>query len=98
MIRGMAKVWGIALVWLVAAGIASALHWQSWAEQHPVELPEDCALQFAPSSAELVACYQDRMDMELDRRTALTVHVGVPLVPAGILILLALGVGWLQRD
>lgn len=98
MIRGMGKIWLIALLWLLSTGIASAVHWRSWSEEHQILAPEDCTLQFQPNSAELVGCYQDRMEMMLDRRSELTLHVAVPLVPAGILVLLALGVGWLQRD
>ena len=98
MMGGMARVWGLALVWLVAAGVASTMHWRTWDEQHPVMVPEDCALQFPPSSVELVGCYEERMDLAQDRRAQLTLHVAAPLVPAGILVLLALSLGWLQRE
>ncbi|MDO8605675.1 MAG: hypothetical protein Q7R40_03985 [Phaeospirillum sp.] len=97
MIRGMVKIWAIALVWLLATGVASALHWDDWSQRHPVMAPEDCTLQFSPSSAELVGCYQERMEAALDRRAELTLHLGIPLIPVGILAFLALGVGWLQR-
>ena len=96
--RGMVKVWAIALVWLLAVGAASAVHWQAWSEGHPALEPEDCSLQFPPNSAELVGCYEDRIDLMLDRRGELTLHVGVPLIPSVVLVFLALGIGWVQRD
>ena len=85
----------IAVIWLVAAGAAS--HWRSWAEANPSQMPEDCALIHQPGSVDFVSCYQERMQIQLDRRGDLALHLAIPTVPTLIIALFVLGIGWVQR-